>query len=109
MNLRTIIEAAQLLDVSQSRVRRAVKTGQIAHVLVGNRCLVDVDTAGDELKKVQGVPIKEICRLTGLTDSAVRRGVKEGWIPCQKPGRAMIFDPAQVMDAIQARMKQQTK
>ena len=107
MNLKTIREAAVALDVNESLVRRAVRCGQLSCMALGNRKLVDVDEAREVLAKPQGVTIDEVSAQTGLTASAIRRGIREGWMPCARLGKRYYFEPEAVRAAIASRMKRQ--
>ena len=40
--------------------------------------------------------------------TAIRRGIREGWIPCDKPGKAYVFDLEAVKEAIRKRMKSES-
>lgn len=59
---------------------------------LGNRMLVDVDAACDVLSRPDGVTIDVVSAETGLTESAIRRAIREGWMPYEKPGKAYLFD-----------------
>lgn len=107
MNLKTIREAAVALDVNESLVRRAVGCGQLSCMALGNRKLVDVDEAREVLAKPRGVTIDQVSAQTGLTTSAIRRGIREGWMPCTKLGKRYDFDIEAVRAAIASRMKRQ--
>ena len=45
-------------------------------------------------------------RETGLKETAIRRGIREGWIPYEKPGKAYVFDLDAVKKALRKRMKE---
>ncbi len=92
MNLRTVRDAAQMLGVNEMRVRRAARDGRIPAMQLGNRMLVDVDAACDVLSRPDGVTIDVVSAETGLTESAIRRAIREGWMPYEKPGKAYLFD-----------------
>ena len=108
MNLKTIREAAAVLDIKESFIRRAVRCGELSVMLLGNRMLVDIDEARDVLSKPDGVMIDAVSAETGLTASAIRRGVREGWIPYSKVGQRYYFDLDDVRAAILRRMKKTT-
>ena len=72
---------------------------------LGNRMLVDLDTAKDILKPMkEGASIEDVSQATGLNITAIRRGIREGWIPCEKPGKAYVFQLDEVLKAIENRM-----
>ena len=106
MKLRTINEAAKELNVSQSRLRRAVRAGQVNYLMMGNRQLVDVDSAQSLRGPEGGISINELSDLTGLRVSTIYRAVQEGWMPYDKRGRALVFDKDAAQAAIQGKMKQ---
>lgn len=107
MNFRTIREAAEMLNISESRMRRAVNDGRVPSLKLGNRAVVDVDVAAGFFADDGGVSITEVSKATGLTVSAIRSGIEEGWIPCEKPGRAYVFQMDAVRAAIEARIREQ--
>ena len=78
-----------------------------AHQVTGSRTLVDLDTAREILKQVMdGATIEDVSKETGLNITAIRRGIREGWIPCEKPGKAYVFDLDEVKKALRKRMKE---
>lgn len=106
MNLITVRMACAELGVSEAAVRRAIASKRLPAMQIGNRTLVDLDTAREVLKPAwQPVGIEEVSQATGLSVTAIRRGIREGWIPCEKPGRAYEFNLAEVISAIERRMK----
>lgn len=109
MNYQTINAAAKLLGVSETRVRRAAKAGEFGTLKLGNRTLVDVDEAKGVLLRMDGVPIAEVSKATGLTVNAIRRAVGEGWMPYTKPGHAFLFNIDEVLEAIKGRAANQNK
>ncbi|MBR4711492.1 MAG: excisionase family DNA-binding protein [Clostridia bacterium] len=105
MNFVTIRQAAEALNVPELRVRRAAADGKLDALRVGNRTLVDLDTARERLTDIrERITIAEVTRLTGLTDSAVRRGIQEGWLPAEKGGKTYYFVRDEVLAAIRDRM-----
>lgn len=107
MLLKTIREAAAALDISESKLRRAAQSGTLPVMKLGNRTLVDVDAAREVLAQPEGVNIEAASQQTGLSVSAIRRAVREGWLPYKKPGKAFLFDMDDVTAAIARRMKAQ--
>lgn len=57
---------------------------------LGNRMLVDVDAACDVLSRPDGVTIDVVSAETGLTESAIRRAIREGWMPYSMPSMDML-------------------
>lgn len=109
MKFATIREAAVELTISEDRLRRAVRNGDIPHMKLGTRTVVDIDRVAELLKRPEGVNIATVSSETGLSVSAIRRAVREGWMPCDKSGRAFMFDMDEVRAAIEARIQAQTK
>ena len=60
MNLKTIREAAAVLEINEAAVRRAVRCGELSVMALGNRMLVDIDEARDVLSKPDGVMIDTV-------------------------------------------------
>ena len=67
MNLKTIREAAAVLDIKESIIRRAVRCGELSVMLLGNRMLVDIDEARDVLSKPDGVMIDAVSEETAVS------------------------------------------
>lgn len=109
MKFMTIREAAAALNISEGRMRRAVRTGEVPSMQLGTRAVVDVDTVAALLKQPEGVGIETVSAETGLSVSAIRRAIREGWMPCTKPGKAFVFQMDEVRAAIEARVREQTK
>lgn len=105
MNLQTVRTVCKKLGVSEGSVRRAIADKRLPTMKLGNRMLVDLDTAQDILKpRKEGVSIEDVSQATGLNITAIRRGIREGWIPCEKPGKAYVFQLDEVLKAIENRM-----
>lgn len=109
MNLKTIRVTADMLGVSENTVRRAVHDGKIPYIMVGNRSLVDADAARNVLTGKEGSSIEDVAAATGLKVNTIRRAIKEGWMPCEKVGRALVFQMDEVKAAIDARIRGQNK
>ena len=71
--------------------------------------LVDLDVAHDILTKPAGIGIEELSEKIGLNVSAIRRAVREGWLPYTKPGKAYLFNVEEVRAAIDRRIREQPK
>lgn len=108
MNLKTIRVTADMLGVSESTVRRAAHDGKIPYIMVGNRSLVDADAAKKVLAGKEGSSIEDVAAATGLKVNTIRRAIREGWMPCEKSGRAFVFQMDEVKAAITNRMKVQS-
>ena len=107
MNLQTVRVVCEELDISEARVRRASADGQLDVLMLGNRTLVDLDVAREKLPPiVNGATIQDVSRETGLCESAIRRGIREGWLPYDKPGKHYVFDMDAVIKAIKKQMRQ---
>ncbi len=107
MNLQTVRTICKELGIPEIRVRRAIEAGKLDTMKLGSRTLVDLDTAREILKPVMdGATIEDVSKETGLNITAIRRGIREGWIPCEKPGKAYVFDLDEVKKALRKRMKE---
>ena len=104
MNLQTIRAVADELGVSQTAVRRAIADGRLEWLPLGNRMLVDLDAAREILHAPQGLDIDQLSEQTGLNKTAIYRGVREGWIPCERGGKSLRFQLDDVLAAIKRRM-----
>lgn len=107
MTLTTIPNCAKTLQVSEGRLRRAIENGQLPSMPLGNRMLVDTEEARAVLCRPEGVKIGVVAEQTGLTDTAIRRAIREGWMPCERIGKAYLFDMDAVFAAIKKRMQDQ--
>ena len=103
MNLQTVRAVCQILDVQEYVIRKAIREKRIPCLRLGSHILVDLDMVRDLLSEMTSkATFAEVCTATGLKPSAVRRGVEEGWIPCEKPGKSYVFD----LDAVKAAIRQ---
>lgn len=109
MNLQTVRTVCSELGISEGSVRRAIADKKLPTMKLGNRMLIDLDTAREALQKsrIEGSSIEEVSQATGLTITAIRRGIREGWIPHEKPGKAYIFNIDAVIKAIENRMAEE--
>ena len=106
MNLITVPAACKALGVSETTIRRAILSKRLPVMRIGNRTLIDLDAAREILiTDYTPATITEVSEATGLTVTAIRRGIREGWIPCEKPGRAYQFHLDEVIAAIENRMR----
>lgn len=102
MKLATINEAAKLLGKSPQQLRRGIKAGRYPYTPIGTRTLVDIDKVQGIIDQEESsVGIQEASELTGLPPATIRRGAKEGWLPCKKTGRAYEFKPGELLAALQ--------
>ena len=102
MQLRTIKEAALILGVGESQLRRGIAAGRYAFVQVGNRRLVDVE----ELRKVLEaedalLDVRQAARLTGVSESTLRRMAKDKRIPYKMIGRGIAFQRDELLKALE--------
>lgn len=103
----SVPSAAETLGISAYALRRAIRSGQIPVVTVGKKVLVDVDSAKVVLapRAREGVGIAALAQQTGMTVSAIRRGIDEGWLPHWRAGRAYMFDVSTVEEALERRLR----
>ena len=102
MKLVTINEAAPMLGKSSQQLRRGIDAGRYPYVPIGSRKLVDVDELREIIKRENAtIGIEDAAELTGLSVSTIRRGAREGWLPCTKTGKAYEFLPGELLDALQ--------
>lgn len=102
MNMATINEAAKALGINAQKLRRGVESGKYPFVPIGTRKLVDID----KLREIMGtedatIGIKEASELTGLSEKTIRRGIREGWLPHQRHGKAYELKPGEIIAALQ--------
>ncbi|MDD3212189.1 MAG: helix-turn-helix domain-containing protein [Eubacteriales bacterium] len=103
----TINEVARAVGMSRQRVTRAIDAGALPVLKLGKRRMIDLEEAEKyfAIKRSDGIGIDALSTATGLTVSAIRRGIQEGWIPHWKYGRNLRFDREQVFSAIQKRIE----
>lgn len=104
MRLMTIREACKETRIAEWTLRRAVADGRVPHLLLGNRLLVDID--GNEIHQLhpEGSSVSEISEATGMSESAILRGIREGWLPAEMIAHKYYLNLDQVTDAIKKRM-----
>lgn len=104
MKFLTIRDAAEALDVPEHRLRRDIRDGKTPHMKLGNRAVIDVDAVRALYPKRETINIQELSRQTGLTQGAIRRAIRAGWMPHLKPGKGYEFELDRVNEAIAARV-----
>ena len=106
MRLLTIPEAARILKMDKQKLRRGVQAGRYAHYEIDGRTMVDVDALGEIIEaEKRTIGIEEAAELTGLSKTMIRRGVRGGWLPCEKIGKAYRFVPARLLEALEGQKK----
>ncbi len=110
MKLATVSDAlrqlkAEDLIISESKLRRDAQSGRLPSMIVGTRTLIDLDVARELAYRGDGITIEQLSEETGLKVCMIRRGIREGWIPSRKEGKAYRFDLAEVQAAIEQKMK----
>lgn len=114
MKFMTIPETAKHFKMDVQVIRRGVQSGKYPFIKVGNRVLLETETmqAIVEAEARKGLSIDEVHEMTGLSIGTIRRGIKEGWLPCWKRGAAFQFDADEVREALRTlmeRVEQSTK
>ena len=105
MNLQTVSTVSKELGLSVSTIRRAVADRKLPALMLGCRLLVDMDVAKEIADSIKpGVKMADVCAATGLTQSAILRGIREGWIPYEKNGKTYVFQLDQVLESIHKQM-----
>ena len=107
MNMQTVRTVCEVLGVPEYRVRNAIRDKQLKVLPLGNRQLIDLDEARALLVKPSEGTIKmaELSAAIGISQTGIRRGIREGWIPCEKVGKAFVFHLEDVEKAIRERME----
>lgn len=107
MNMQTIRTVCEALGIPEHRVRNAIRKNQLKVLPLGNRQLIDMDEARSLLACSEGtIKINELSQAIGISVSGIRRGIREGWIPCEKVANAYLFRLDEVERAIRKRMAQ---
>jgi hypothetical protein len=95
------------MNISEDRLRRAVVAGDIPALKLGNRTLIDIDQTQDIFNEIKvGVTIKEVSEQTGLSIHAIRRGMRDGWLPYSKPGKFYVYNMEAIYTAIKKRIEE---
>ena len=97
MKYATPREAAKLLGIAAQRIRRNAQSGIYPFMMIGSHMVVDVDAIREILEREDPLiermlGIVDLSKKYGLTDSAIRRGTQEGWLPYMRRGRKLLFD-----------------
>ena len=105
MNYKNKAYAAKHLGITRARLDRGIREGRYPAIqLDSGRVLVDLDIlepiVRDEHRRVNRVGTGELSRITGLTASTIRQGVKAGWLPYEKDGHYLLFEVEAVHDAL---------
>lgn len=104
MNLKTIPEAARLLDMNPQQLRRRVRDGHYPSYEVGGRVMVDMNELARIVEMERGsIGIAEAAQLTGLSIGMIRKGVRGGYLPHIEVGGGYRFVPAQLLDALEGK------
>lgn len=95
MYLMTVSEAARNLGITAISIRRGINAGKYAHLTVGNRMMVDVDDleaklSNDRAKRLMLMTVAELSELTGMSESMIRRAMRDGHISYERYGRAIM-------------------
>jgi len=108
MKMVTVAEAAKALGVSRPRLTRALDAGKIPSMPLGCRRVVELETARAyfDSQRSAGVGMDALMTATGLKAGAIRRGMREGWIPYWRDeGTRLRYDLDAVYAAIDRRMQ----
>ena len=114
MKFMTPADAAAALNeyaVSEGQIKRGARRGRFPYIKIGSHMMVDVDAAAAILAKEREddalMNTEELSAATGLSASAIRRGVSEGWLPARDArGRHLRFDPDEVRAALERKMRE---
>ena len=113
MKFMTPAEAAAALSeygISEGQIKRAAQRGRLPYIKVGSHMLIDVDAAAAILEESREddalLSTEALSEATGLSPSAIRRGVAEGWLPTRESnGRHLRFDLDDVRAALEKQMR----
>ena len=110
MKMVTAPEAAKALGMSGTTIKRHAREGAYPYLMIGAHMLVDYEVVQpyeEQAKKEKnGIGIIELSKAINLKPSAIRRGIKEGWIPYHlKDNRHYRFVLEDVQKAIQEKMQ----
>lgn len=116
MRFMTPNDAATALSeyaISEGQIKRGAQRGRFPYIKVGSRMMVDVDAAAAILAKEREddnlMNTEQLSVATGLSASAIRRGVAEGWLPARDArGRHLRFDLDEVHAALERKMRENT-
>lgn len=93
MKMMTCREASQAmlaehaLRITAARIRQGCTSGKYPYMLVGNRVMVDFDAICPLLMTEyadKGLSTADLAQRIGLSESAIRRAVADGWLPCER-------------------------
>ncbi len=92
------------LQITAGQIKRRQRSGEYPGMVVGTHLMVDADRIREILEGHRSRPLmntEELSEEIGLSPSAIRRGVKEGWMPVyQAVGRHLVFDLDAVLEAL---------
>ena len=114
MKFMTPSDAAKALSeygVSYGQIKRGAIQGRIPYIKIGSHMMVDVDAAAAILAQECGdsalLNTEELSAATGLSVSAIRRGVSEGWLPTRGVrGRHLRFNLDDVKAVLERQMRE---
>ena len=106
-------DAAKALSeygVSYGQIKRRALQGRFPYIKIGSHMMVDVDAAAAILANERADELlntEELSAATGLSASAIRRGVSEGWLPAREVcGRHLRFDLDDVRLALERKTRE---
>lgn len=104
------VKALSEYGVSYGQIKRGAKQGRLPYIKIGSHMMVDVDAAAAILAQEHEdgmlMNTEELSAATGLSASAIRRGVSEGWLPTREArGRHLRFN----LDDVKAVLEQQMR
>jgi len=104
MKLMTIRSACTERQISEWKLRRAVQSGLVRHMRLGNRIVVDLDDVDAYIDRLRGATIGDVAAETGLSESTIRRAIDDGWMPATMISHKYYFDMDKVREAIEEKM-----